>query len=86
MRKLKKQSGEMLVETLVALLILTMMMVALPVCITTAAKLNSRAENIVTFCNRSKETPSEDMTLTVDGVECDVNGYESEGFYYYESK
>ena len=102
MKKLKKVAGETLVETLVALLILTILMTMLPTVIVTSAKLNKGAEDVETFCTmglgkdgtRDKESCKVDSVsvffmstgMTDEAKMENINVYESEGFYFYESK
>ena len=97
-RKLKSNSGESLVETLVALMIIVLVFVFLVNSIVTASTLNKTAEAIDQPFSYSESTPmSENVTLTLSGddfpnnTRVSVQGYVCQNaenqnikFYYYK--
>lgn len=80
--KIKKNNGETIVETLVALLIIALCFLMLQTSIVTASKINKKAmEYNVSF---KLSNTSKDITVTIDGNKVNnINGYISDGGYYY---
>lgn len=89
MKRLCSKSGETLVETLIAMLIISLVFIFLASSIVSAAKVNSSIKNEDTAFVRDGQLSVTDRLL-VDGSEVDqkyVQFYETEnGYYYYEYK
>ena len=89
MKKICLKSGETLVETLIAMLIISLVFIFLASSIVSAAKVNSSVKNEDTAFVRDGQSSITDR-LSVDGSEVDqkyVQFYETEnGYYYYEYK
>ncbi len=87
-KRLREKKGETLIETLVAILIVTLALVALPYAVTAAARVNRGAEDYVKYCDYNGGA-SETATVKIEVGGTDrtfsgVSGYSDEGYYYYE--
>ena len=89
MRRRRANAGESIAETLVAVLLMTLVFLMLTGAVVTAAHINEAIKNEQSAFSVG-ETPGElNVTLTIDGWgESDpipVNAYQSEGYTYYEA-
>lgn len=96
MRRLKTDAGETIVETLVAVLIVTLSMLFLAGAVTSSARTNTAIDNSDTAfdVSKSEEVGEGTVTLTTMGIDpakpaplsFDVTVYEIEEneYYYYE--
>lgn len=89
MKRLCSKSGETLVETLLAMIIISFVFIFLAGSIVSAAKVNSGVKNEDTAFVRNGQSSIDD-SLMVDGSAIDqkyVQFYETEnGYFYYEYK
>ena len=89
--KLRSNSGESIVETLVTMIILSLAVVMLSGAVVTSARVNQRAENADTAFISSQNRPVSHMIsiskVTGEGANLNVNLYQTEnGYIYYESQ
>lgn len=89
MKKLNNK-GETIVETLVAILIVSVCFVMIQNSVVTAAKINKQASDINTqFTNNSETIKNCDIQIVRNNKSTSVSGYTcklSEGEYYYYEK
>lgn len=89
--KLRSNSGESIVETLVTMIILSLAVVMLSGAVVTSARVNQRVENADTAFISSQTRPVSHMISiskgTGEGANLNVNLYQTEnGYIYYESQ
>ena len=89
--KLRSNSGESIVETLVTMIILSLAVVMLSGAVVTSARVNQRAEHADTAFISSQNRPVSHMISvskgTGEGANLNVNLYQTEnGYIYYESQ
>lgn len=89
--KLRSNSGESIVETLVTMIILSLAVVMLSGAVVTSARVNQRVENADTAFISSQNRPVSHMISiskgTGEGANLNVNLYQTEnGYIYYESQ
>ncbi len=86
MKKLRNNSGETIVETLAAVLIVALCFLMLAGAIVTSSKINKQAkEQITPFKVSSKSSSSANIKINGQSVDSkDYKLYESGGYYYYE--
>ena len=68
MKKLTSKRGETLIETMVALGVITVIISMLPIAIVTAARINKQAEDIPTICSQTRAAGTENaaaVTVTI---------------------
>ena len=88
MMRLFDRRGESLIETLIAMLIVSLVMLGLSGAITSAAKINHDTERAMRSCTMSKDTQTDVITATVrwggESRPVSITQYEDDGYYFYE--
>lgn len=83
--KLRAQRGETLVESLIAMLVITLAALMLAGSVVSSARVNAGVKKIVTFPQYASGSPAT-VTLSDGSASCtlNLNVYEEGGMVYYE--
>ena len=86
----RNNKGESLIETLVAMVVTVLALIMIAGAIMSSSRLNAAVKDTALFASMDKSAPASSFSLSIDGSTysnlSELEGYEENGFYFYDYK